>query len=80
MTPADAVKVLRKYEAEATEGWPYGYDRATVQRECGAAVTVLSEATEAAPDPGAMAREYLTQLTRRAPYTATVPLKKRGGT
>ena len=78
MTFDDAITTLRRLEAEASVGWPYGYQADEVARLATEAVTVLSAQVEAAPDPPAEYRRILALIFPEKPvFRATVPRKRR---
>ena len=41
MTVPEAIRLARNLQAEADEGWPYGFERERVLRECLAAMAAI---------------------------------------
>lgn len=78
MSVDDAITTLRRLEAEASVGWPYGYLPDEVARFASEAVTALSAQVEAAPDPGKEHRRIMALIFPTTPvFKATVPRKRR---
>jgi hypothetical protein len=76
VTLDDAIKIFRKLQAEADEGWPFEYDPVVVADQATAAVAAIDAHVQAAPDPREEARAIVHRIERREPYAPSVPTRR----
>jgi hypothetical protein len=76
MTLEDAIKTVRKLQAEADEGWPFEYDPAAVAAQATEALTAIDAHVQAARDPREEAKAVLHRIERREPFTPSVPTRR----
>jgi hypothetical protein len=72
----DAIAVFRRLEAEAEEGWPYGYDFEQVKKEAGEALTAIEAHCHRAEDPREEAKAVRARIELVEGFTPTVPTRR----